>query len=300
MNKTVIRQALESFLGKARVKNDELQFHCPFCQHQKRKFNINLISHAWHCWVCGSKGRSLFSLAKKLQAGTKVLSLFRTLRGNKISKTKSEILSLPPEFTSIYKGESNHPDYRNAVRYLKKRGISGTDVLRYNIGYATSGSYSGMIIIPSYNSDGHLNYFTSRAFYEGGMTHKNPPSSRDVIGYELFVNWHEPLNIVEGPFDAVTLGGNTVPLFGKTLSKSLIKGIIENNVKRINLILDKDALVKSLEHAQRFISQGIETHIIDLPGKDPNELGKDIIKQLIKNSKPVTFGKLMEYKLYAK
>ena len=299
MNKTVIKQALESFLGKARTKNDELQFHCPFCNHPKRKFNVNLLSHAWHCWVCGAKGRSLFTLAKKLQAGTKVLSLFRTLRGTKVSARKSEVLSLPPEFTPIYGKNSNHPDYLNAVRYLKKRGISGNDVLRYNVGYANSGSYAGMIIVPSYDHSGQLNYFTSRAFYEGGMTHKNPPASRDVIGYELFVNWNEPLNIVEGPFDAMTLGSNTVPLFGKTLSKSLIQGIVENNVKRINLILDKDALAKALEHAQKFISQGIETHIIDLPGKDPNELGKKVVKDLIKKSKPLTFGKLMEYKLYA-
>ena len=299
MNKTVIKQALESFLGKARTKNDELQFHCPFCNHPKRKFNVNLLSHAWHCWVCGAKGRSLFTLAKKLQAGTKVLSLFRTLRGTKVSARKSEVLSLPPEFTPIYGKNNNHPDYLNAVRYLKKRGISGNDVLRYNVGYANSGSYAGMIIVPSYDHSGQLNYFTSRAFYEGGMTHKNPPASRDVIGYELFVNWNEPLNIVEGPFDAMTLGSNTVPLFGKTLSKSLIQGIVENNVKRINLILDKDALAKALEHAQKFISQGIETHIIDLPGKDPNELGKKVVKDLIKKSKPLTFGKLMEYKLYA-
>ena len=299
MNKTVIKQALESFLGKARTKNDELQFHCPFCNHPKRKFNVNLLSHAWHCWVCGAKGRSLFTLAKKLQAGTKVLSLFRTLRGTKVSARKSEVLSLPPEFTPIYGKNGNHPDYLNAVRYLKKRGISGNDVLRYNVGYANSGSYAGMIIVPSYDHSGQLNYFTSRAFYEGGMTHKNPPASRDVIGYELFVNWNEPLNIVEGPFDAMTLGSNTGPLFGKTLSKSLIQGIVENNVKRINLILDKDALAKALEHAQKFISQGIETHIIDLPGKDPNELGKKVVKDLIKKSKPLTFGKLMEYKLYA-
>ena len=300
MNKSIIKQSLESFLGKARVKNDELQFYCKFCNHQKRKFNINLISHAWHCWVCGSKGRSLFSLAKKLEASQKVLSLFRTLRPGKISKKTGEFLELPKEFTPIYGGNSSHPDYKNAVRYLKKRNVSGNDVLRYNIGYAQSGSYSGMIIIPSYNSDGELNYFTSRAFYECGMTHKNPPVSRDVVGYELFVNWKEPLNIVEGPFDAVTLGSNTIPLFGKTLSKSLISKIIENNVERINLILDKDALQKSLEHAQRFLSQGIETHIIDLPGKDPNELGRSVVKKLIKESKPLTFGKLMEYKLYAK
>ena len=248
--------------------------------------------------MCGAKGRSLFTLAKKLDAGTKVLSLFRTIRGTKVTKNQSEILSLPKEFTPIYGQKTKHPDYLNAVRYLKKRGITGNDVLRYNMGYASSGSYSGMIIIPSYSHHGELNYFTSRAFYDHGMKHKNPPASRDVIGYELFVNWSEPLNIVEGPFDAVTLGGNTVPLFGKTLSKSLIKGIAENNVKRINLILDRDALVKSLEHAQKFISQGIETHIIDLPGKDPNELGRDVVKKLIEKSKPLTFSKIMEYKLY--
>lgn len=299
MSKLEIKKSLESFLGTARTKNDELQFHCPFCQHPKRKFNVNTISHAWHCWVCGAKGRSLFSLAKKLQAPPKVLSFFRSLRPGKIKKSEQDIVRLPGEFQPIYGGNPNSPDFRNAVRYLKQRGLTSEDVLRYNIGYAESGSYSGMIIIPSYDAEGSLNYFTSRAFYDAGPKHLNPPASRNVVGYEVYVNWSEPINIVEGPFDAITVGENTIPLFGKTLSKSLIESIILNKVQRINLLLDDDALKEALKHAERFMGLGIQTHVIDLPGKDPNDLGREAVHRLIANSDPLTFSKLMEYKLYA-
>ena len=156
-----------------------------------------------------------------------------------------------------------------------------------------------MIIIPSYDAEGSLTYFTSRAFYDAGPKHLNPPASRNVVGYEVYVNWSEPINIVEGPFDAITVGENTIPLFGKTLSKSLIESIILNKVQRINLLLDDDALKEALKHAERFMGLGIQTHVIDLPGKDPNDLGREAVHKLIADSDPLTFSKLMEYKLYA-
>jgi len=299
VNYTDIKKALQGLLGKPRIKNDELQFHCPFCKHPKRKFNVNLISHAWHCWVCGAKGRSLLSLAKKLNANSNIVSLFRSLRPGKLKDKSEQDLTLPKGFIPICKGNPRSPDYMNALRYIKKRNVSLHDVLRYNIGYAESGSYSGMIIIPSYDADANLNYFTTRAFYDTEYKFLNPPCGRDIVGQELFINWSEPINIVEGTFDAISTGENTIPLFGKTLSKSLIQAIVTNKPPRINLILDNDALTMAITHAEKFLSYGLDTYIIELPGKDPNELGQDTVQQLINSTAKLTFSKLMEYKLYA-
>ena len=38
--------------------------------------------------------------------------------------------------------------------YLRNRGITKGDILRYGIGYCDSGLYSNRVIIPSYDSDG--------------------------------------------------------------------------------------------------------------------------------------------------
>ena len=136
----------------------------------------------------------------------------------------------------------NTPDYRNAINYIRKRNLDKYDILRYSIGYAESGPYSGMIIIPSFNDDGVLNYFTSRAYYETDFKHKNPKVSKDIVGYDLFINWREPIVLVEGSFDAIAVGDNAIPIFGKIIGQNLKKKIIEKSVKDLFIILDQDAI----------------------------------------------------------
>ena len=53
-----------------------------------------------------------------------------------------------------------------AITYLKHRGLTKVDILRYDIGYCSDGKYAGRIIIPSYDSNYELNYFVSRTIYE--------------------------------------------------------------------------------------------------------------------------------------
>ena len=114
------------------------------------------------------------------------------------------------------------------------------------------------------------------------------------------VNWTEPINIVEGPFDALTVGENAIPLFGKMIQKSLRYKILQNRVKRVNLLLDSDARAKSLEHAEFLMNNNIEVHMVDMQDSDPSDLGRSKVLELISKSSKLTFGKLMEYKLYAK
>ena len=45
------------------------------------------------------------------------------------------------------------------------------------------------------------------------------------------------------------------------------------------------------------MSNGIDVHFIDLPEKDPSELGFENIQKLINNSMPLNLLKMMEFKL---
>ena len=192
----------------------------------------------------------------------------------------------------------NTPDYRNAINYIRKRNLDKYDILRYSIGYAESGPYSGMIIIPSFNDDGVLNYFTSRAYYETDFKHKNPKVSKDIVGYDLFINWREPIVLVEGSFDAIAVGDNAIPIFGKIIGQNLKKKIIEKSVKDLFIILDQDAKDRALQHVKYFMDNGVNVYFVNLPDKDPSELGKEKIRALMNSTNKMTFGKLMEYKLY--
>ena len=92
----------------------------------------------------------------------------------------------------------------HAMLFLRKRGITEQDIERYNLGYCVEGEYQNRIIIPSYDSNGKLNYFVGRDFYYAStLKYKNPPIPKDVIGFDLYVNWSLPIILVEGVFDAM-------------------------------------------------------------------------------------------------
>jgi DNA primase len=281
------------------TSGNEATFTCPYCNHHKKKLVINIITQKWHCWVCGVKGVGAERIFRQVGSHGRVKEL-HMLTGvkRKVDREKEvEHVSLPLEFKPIVDGDKNNPEFRNAARYLKSRGITKTDVLRYNIGYCDSGQYKGMVVIPSYDSFGILNYFVGRAYYESDFKHKNPKTSKDVIGFELLINWNEDINICEGVFDAIAVGENSIPIFGKFLPKSLRAKIRQNKVKRVNIVLDSDAKSESIKLCEYLQSENIDVRIIEMQDdEDPSTLGHKKITELISKSKPVDFAKLLEMK----
>ena len=154
---------LESLLNRGRsLQNDEVAFHCAFCHHSKKKLQVNLRTQMWQCWVCGMKGRSLYHLFKKLKASQLQFEKLQEFTGytpTTTVKKEYDNLDLPQEFKSFLQIEDGNPEYWNALNYIRKRRITREDILRYNIGYCESGPYSKMVIIPSYDKDGILNYW---------------------------------------------------------------------------------------------------------------------------------------------
>lgn len=299
-------QILEQVLGKSKHNSHtgEVGFHCPFCKHHKRKFNIHIETEKWQCWVCSAKGRTIASLFRKLKVSQDIMSRLAKIIGKTISSSTTKTyddLSLPLEYIPLYLANKKSPEYKNAMHYLIGRGISGRDILRHSIGYCESGRYGGMIIIPSYDCDGNLNFFTGRSYYEdANYKHNNPRVSKDIIGFDLFVNWNEPITIVEGAFDALAVRNNSIPLFGKLMLDNLKAKILKNKVSRINIALDSDAIGHSLKIAEYFMSLDKEVHIVELGDQDPGEMGHDKFQDLLNDSKPLTFEKIMEYKFICK
>ena len=67
----------------------------------------------------------------------------------------------------------------------------------------------------------------------GKMKYRNCTTTKDIIGFDLFINWDEPIILCEGVFDAMAFKRNAIPLFGKTVMNKLQKKIIEKKVKTI-------------------------------------------------------------------
>ncbi len=304
MSKFSIITLLESVLGKGKVNaNDNIAFHCPFCHHNKKKLEVNVISQYWHCWVCNAAGRKLTILFRKLNVErskiSKLIGLLEDVEHRpNFTTTLTPVLNLPESFRPLWKFDKGAPEYRNAVFYLQNRGLTIYDILKYRIGYCDSGPYSGKIVIPSFDANGSLNYFVSRAYYEDDVwKHKNPKVSKDIVGFELHINWNMPIVLVEGAFDAIAIKRNVIPLFGKTISNTLKKRIVEKGVKEIVICLDKDAKKQAIEAADYFMSNGLNVYLVDLPESDPSELGFEKIQKLIDSTLKLTSEELMQEKI---
>ena len=300
---TLVNSVLGS--GKATARNN-YAYHCPFCHHHKPKLEVNLTENRegknpWHCWACNVRGTTIYNLFKqlKVEAGkfTELKSLVKTSKSIKETQVVNSV-SLPDEYISLYNVESGDITARHALAYLKKRHISKHDILKYSIGYCKSGLYNNMIIIPTYDKDGRLNYFTARSFEkEPYIKYRNPSASRDIIPNEHLINWNIPIVICEGLFDAIAIKRNAIPLLGKNIQSSLMKKIVTSVVDKIYIALDKDAIKQALRFCENLMAEGKEVYLVDLQDKDPSEMGFKNFTKLIQNTVPLTYYDLMERKL---
>jgi len=303
INQAQLKNIVDSHLGAGTTGNKgETAYFCPFCNHHKKKLQVNFLLEKFHCWVCNTKGNSIANLLKKSNAVKhlvqKAIELGSKKHYNPTQDTQVVQVTLPDEYIPIWKGNPNSPHFKNALHYLlERRGLTKYDILKYQIGYCESGEYSGMIIVPSYDAHGILNFFTGRSYYtEAGRKHNNPDVSKDFIGFENLIDWSQPIILVEGAFDAISTKRNAIPLFGKIILSKLQIKIIEEGVKEINIALDPDALSKSVEAIETFINNGIDVKLIPLE-EDPNDTGFAGMRKLIENTSSVDLFDLVTLKM---
>lgn len=285
-------------------KIDEHIYYCPFCHHHKKKMNVNVENQKWHCWVCDAKGTRIYSLLKQLNVEVNVLHKITEIYGNDYITVASDNepkieLRLPAEFTSLTKIDTSfNPIYKRAMFYVKKRGLTPEDIIKYNIGYCKTGLYAGRIIIPSYDEHGTLNYFIARTIFDNeDYKYKNPPVSKDIIALENQINWKEPITICEGMFDAMAIKRNAIPIFGKFIPKKLMGKIFENDVNDIYIMLDADAQQQALHYTNYFTQQGIRTKNIIPQKKDASEMGFSNVTETIRNTERTDFSDIISQKL---
>jgi DNA primase len=301
---------LESILGKgSRTSKGNYAFKCPFCEHHKKKLEINVVTNIkkenpWHCWVCEAKGKTIRTLFKQMKVTKDKIDELNLVivPSREDPKYHTESIAFPKEFISLSDKSSYNKiteiKSRHALHFLHKRGITDEDIIKYNIGFCIDGNYADRVIIPSYDEKGNLNYFIARSYNESGQKYKNPPvDAKSVIGWELYINWNAPIILVEGIFDSLTIKRNVIPLFGKVLHEKLMKKLVSSDVKKIYVALDKDAIKNALKHAETLLSYGKEVYLVELDGKDANEIGYEKFLDNIEKTSPLTFQSLLEKKL---
>jgi len=292
---------LGEILGESFKSGSERLYRCPKCNHHKNKLSINIEKDKFKCWVCDYHGASIrrvvrshgtFSHLKSWDrlSGKTEISSFDALMFQKLFGTdevEKKLVDLPDEFVSL--ASKNLPVTASpALNFLHKRGVSKQDILKWKIGFCSSGDYAGRIIVPSFNLNGDLDYFIGRSYTGEWRKYLAPQASRDIIFNELYVDWDDDLTIVEGVFDAI-VAGNAVPILGTTLREGslLVNRVVEHDTP-VYLALDLDAEKRALDIIKQFLDYDIELYKVDIsPFSDVGEMSKQEFAERKKNAKLV-------------
>ena len=305
MDYTFLLGSIENILGKSHKRaRDNYAFHCPFCNHRKPKLEINMATNEegknfWECWVCQTRGQSIRSLLKQLKTPqSQAADILKYLpKGTFTEYNGLSIIELPKEYQPLHSASSTSVVANIVKKYLYERGLSDNDFIKYGIGYATTGDYGGRVIIPSYSGSNQLNFFVARTYDGNYFKYKNPEASKDIIFFENLINWDQPIILCEGVFDAMAIRRNAIPILGKSISTSLYKKILTSNVKDIYVALDTDARDKAIEIGEKFLNQGKRVFLVNLPDKDPSEMGFKTFTNYVHSAEELDLSGLMLHKL---
>jgi DNA primase len=244
-------ELLEEVLGDHGLhypNHGQISFNCPVCDDGRNKHNleVNYINNVYKCWSCGDSEGTHGSLGKIFDkfGNRKQKKLFQVLKPETVVKKerKKKSLKLPEGFTLFKDSSPVYPVRRQAMNYLKSRGITDEMIEKYGIGFCDVGDHGGRIVIPSYNKKGELNYYIARSWNPlSRAKYKNPQEEKDkIIFWENMIDWDRDIYLVEGAFDGLFLD-NSIPMLGKHMSELLFETVHKKAKGEVIICLDADA-----------------------------------------------------------
>jgi DNA primase len=250
-------ELLEDVLGDHGLhypNRGQISFNCPVCDDGRNKHNleVNYIDNVYKCWSCGDSegthgplGRIFDKYGNKKQK--KLYEVFKPETVVKREK-KKKTLRLPEGFTLFKDSSTVYPVRRQAMNYLKSRGITDEMIERFGIGFCDKGDHAGRIVIPSYDKKGELNYYIARSWNPMSRAkYKNPEAEKDkIIFWENLIDWKKDVYLVEGAFDGLFLN-NPIPMLGKHMSELLFETIYKNAKANVIICLDGDAWTNAVK-----------------------------------------------------
>ena len=248
----------------------------------KLKFAIKLDSFFTNCWLCGEKHKSLYPVLKKyfpqhLKEYIEKFSDRKDYIFDDDEKPEEKKVELPQKYIFLPEHiNSKDPDIRRAILYLKNRGLTIKDFWRYNILYCDNDPiFSKMVIFPSFDAEGNLNYFVGRKIDKNSYIKykKCDYPTNKIIFNEYMIDFSKEVIITEGVFDAIKAGENAIPLLGSSISVNslLFYQIVKSN-SPVLMALDKDAQEKTQKIAKLLDYYNIKVKILEF--EDYNDLGE--------------------------
>lgn len=301
---------------KTASSEEEVRFDCPFCSDTRKRLYLNLTTGKYYCHNCQSSGRNPKNLIAKL-SGLSLIEvkeefkelLSEDIRTSDLTERMYDKLHTGKEESTVKEGISLPYGYKplrippklpaeiKAVKYLKGRGITDSQIVKYKMGLCTDARYANRVIIPITNLEGDIVFFVARDYKGSSMLKEISPnnSSRENSKSEVMFNLKDAIStgtliISEGIFDALSWGISGVALLGKIASDSHLEQFYRcrDKIEEVYVALDEDAYKFSIELAGKLKDMGYPVvKIIKMVG-DPNDnlkYGKKHMRELILNAK---------------
>ena len=254
----LIIDLIGNIFGEPKMINEirgQISVDCPVCSYTikgldkldgKGNLEINYQQHVYKCWACAETHGTHGHLGKLIDkhGSKKDKKIYKLIRPDEFEKKEKvyKKLELPKEYKKFDEVHPLHIPRKEALNYLKKRGITEEIIEKYQIGMCLEGEYSGRIIVPSFDKKGELNFFVSRSWNpRSKLKYKNPEASKDFLIFnESLIDWKKDIYLVEGVFDSFFLD-NSICLLGKFLTDNLWEKLYSKAKKNIIVCLDGDA-----------------------------------------------------------
>ena len=277
---------LSSFLEESKQGGyqngvEQYQFCCPSCAESNggkidNKYNleVNFAIGKYHCWKCDIKGNinRLVKYYGNPELASEYISDVKTLLSSmyyQLDKFEElnklvdvEEIKLPKTFKTIT--DINLLKNKKLKDFLERRKITQDMINTYHIGYTEwegeEKSIRSRLIVPSYDKNGNLTYWTGRDFtgYDNRQKYLNVKADRKkIIFNEELIEWDGDIVLVEGIIDSIVYP-NTIPLMGKQLYRDslLYETIMKKANGKIIICLDNDTDISETKRIYRLLNKG--------------------------------------------
>lgn len=282
----VLSHAKKVFENVSESQSTEVTVDCPRCARihndgitdGKGNLSLNPQNGKYKCWKCEYAGTLHYLFKRYADPATYIsfndeyenadlidefLGIFEDTQVTKIDK------QLPPGFIPFAEMDYSNEEHLEAYRYVtENRKLTHRHLIYYRMGFCLWGKYEHRIVVPSFDPDGKLNFFSSRTYREGVKpSYMNPYWDKmEIIFNHSRINWNIPVFLVEGAFDMIY--PNSIPLLGKVAGKKLLEKLSLFRPPLVYITLDPDAMDKAEAIADTISHLGLEVKVIDFSDRD--------------------------------
>lgn len=244
---------------------------------RKNSLGVSVRTGRYHCWKCGSSDRIPHFDPADIDCA----------RDMGAQDEGPQEISPPENYIALSSRDAQSSiACRPAYDYLlgptpKCRGLDLDTVFDAEIGCCPTGRYQGRVVIPLFADDGAWLWYVARSWVKKAeKPYIYPSGNRVGLIYNhklLHVETDEPVAVVEGVFDAISVG-NAVAILGKPSEEQF--WALASARRPLAIVQDGDAHTLGLSMMLRLRFEGARVGNIRLPpGLDPDELEQAALQQ---------------------